>query len=40
MNDKQPTNDNSNLPGGFKVVLGTLLLCIAIGFMSLWGIFR
>lgn len=31
--------DTGMLPQGFKVLLGTLLLFISIGLMSLWGIF-
>ncbi len=32
---KEPTH----LPQGFKILLGTLLLIISIGLMSLWGVF-
>lgn len=31
--------DSGALPQGFKVALGTLLLMVSVGVMSLWGVF-
>lgn len=38
MNKETPKTTDSVLPNGFKTVIGTLLLIISIGLMSLWGI--
>lgn len=33
------TNTDGALPPGFKIVLGTLLLFVSVGLMSLLGVF-
>lgn len=39
MQKNTPEPTDGMLPSGFKTVIGTLLLIVSIGLMSLWGIF-
>lgn len=39
MKEDKQTDDEGILPRGFEVLIGSLLLIISIGFMSLWGLF-
>lgn len=39
MEHPQKPDTDGALPEGFKKLIGTLLLIISIGCMSLWGVF-
>lgn len=38
MNKENSEMTDGVLPNGFKTIVGTLLLIISIGLMSLWGV--